>query len=129
MRETVIDPKTGKGTFSIELPRGFSKKDELLQETVRRELGEETSKVAKKIQYLGEINHNTTFFSTYDQVFAVEVDSLITSHLQPDSKEPILRCNFLPYNEVEEKIKENEIYCSITISALKLFDSYLKDLF
>ena len=55
LRELVINPETGmQGYASTELPRGFANlEDATNEETAKRELGEETGKVAKTINKIG----------------------------------------------------------------------------
>ena len=131
IRELVIDPKTGEqGKYmSTEFPGGISKPSETPGETAVRELGEETSKVAKKFYNIGKINPNTAFYVTDGvPVFAAEVDPAIRSHLRPDSNEPILRCKFLPYSDARKKILEQEVYCGWTLSAFTLLDVLFESL-
>lgn len=124
-REAVIDPKTGKqGSVVIELPRGLRiAEDGSDSETAIRELGEETGKVAKSIIKIGMTNPNTAFYASGVSVFAVEVDQMAVSSFNPDSKEPILRCEFIPLKLVLGKLADQEIFCSFTQSALSLFTS------
>ena len=131
IRELIIDPKTGEqGKFmSIEFPRGISRPSEKQGETAVRELGEETSKVAKKFYNIGKINPNTAFYVTDGvPVFAAEVDPAIRSHLKPDSNEPILKCNFLPYSEARKKVLNQEVYCGWTLSAFAMLDVLFESL-
>lgn len=129
VRELVIDPETSdQGRYvAIELPRGFGRLAELPEDTAVRELGEETSKVAKRLVRLGRVNPNTAFYVTPGvPTFAAEVDPLITGYLKPESREPILRCEFLPYVEVRRRVGSQAIYCALTLSGLMLFDTYLE---
>jgi len=73
------------------------------------------------------VNPNTAFYVTPGiPVYAAEVDPLIIRYLQPESKEPILRCDFRPYAEVRKIIAAGEIYCGLTLCALMLFDTFLE---
>lgn len=128
-REFVINPETMKqGNYRVhELPRGFGRLAEMEGETAIKELGEETSKVARKLEKIGRVNPNTAFYVTPGiGVYAIEVDQTITSHLRPDSKEPILSCNFSPYREIRKKVANQEIFCGLSLSGLMLFDAYLE---
>lgn len=131
IRELVIDPKTGKqgSTIALELPRGFAKLAESHEDTAIRELGEETSKVAKKLVKLGRVNPNTAFYVTPGvPIFAAEVDPIVTNYLKHDQREPILKCSFIPYKDVRRKIYNKEIYDGWTLSGLAMFDVYLESL-
>lgn len=129
VREFVIDPATMKqGNYRVhELPRGFGRLVEMGVETAVRELGEETSKVARKLEKIGRVNPNTAFYVTPGVgVYAAEVDQTVISRLRPDSNEPILRCTFFPYGDVRRKIADQEIFCGFSLSGLMLFDAYLE---
>lgn len=119
-REIVYDPVTGlQGVPSLELPRGFSKLSDSSDEAyMRRELGEETGKVALSMRWIGRVNPNTAFYATGVPVLAVEVDPVIRSNLRPDANELILKCDFPPYKDVQR----DKIFCGFTLSAFALFD-------
>lgn len=129
-REVVIDPRTGEqGYRALELPRGFSRLAEVPEDTAARELGEETASVAKKVFKLGGhgySNANSAFYRGFYWVFGAEVDPSIKSHLRPDSKELILKSEFLPYSEVRRMVDNGEIFCNVTNGALMRFDTYLE---
>jgi len=130
-RKVVKDPVSdASGYLSWELPRGFGKLSEASYLTATRELGEETSKVAKQVHRLGNakagVNANTAFYSTHITVWAAEVDLNIESHLKPDSKEPILKCDFLPYKQIRDMVYEGQIICGLSLAGLTLFDTFLE---
>lgn len=127
LRELAINPETGlQGYVSTEFPRGFANlEDATDEETAKRELGEETGKVAKTINKIGRVNPNTAFYATSLWVYAVEVDPIIKSGFKPDQTEIILKCEFVPYADLRQMVAQQEISCGLSLSALMLFDSYL----
>lgn len=130
-RAVVRSPETGSSGYkSWEVPRGFSRITEVPEKTAIRELGEETSKVAKKIYRLGNekagVNANSAFYATHITAWAAEVDPSIESLLKPDSKEPILKCEFKKYKDVREMIAQGQIGCGLSLAGLMLFDTFLE---
>ncbi len=131
VREIVKHPSTAKqGDYvSLELPRGFGSLGEASDETAIRELGEETCRVAKGIYRLGRVNPNNAFYTTPGvSVFATQVDPQIVDHTKKDATEPILKCSFYSSEEIDSRILRQEISCGWTLSALKLFDCYKRNL-
>lgn len=130
IREVLRDSETGKqGAQVIELPRGFGDlADATNIETARRELGEETGKVALSVVKVGELNPNTAFYVTSSaSVFAVRVDPMVVNYANLDAKEPILRCEFHPYDDVRRKVASGQIQDGFTLSALLMFDVAVHD--
>lgn len=128
IREVVIDPSTGQqGRYtSRELPRGFSSFGERPSDTAVRELGEETGKHVRRLDYLGKVNPNTAFYVTPGiGIYAAETEPGIVNYLDPNSKEPILKCEFAPYPQVRKDIMEQKLFDGFTLSGLMLFDSRL----
>ncbi len=129
IRPLVTDPSTlTQGNYqSLEVPRGFGKLKEDSDATAVRELGEETRRIAKDLHRIGRVNPNTAFDVTPGiPVFAAEVDPTIVDYLRPDSKEPILKCEFYPYSEVRKMVSGGDIYCGLSLAALMLFDTHLQ---
>lgn len=126
-RSAPRDLVTGeKGIMSREIPRGIGGITEADTEIAKRQLGEETGKVAIEVVRLGHINPNTAFYSTGSTAFALKVDPAIKSALRPDSKEPIMRSAFEPYSAVRAMIGRDEIICGWSLSALAKFDVYME---
>jgi len=127
VRPVIRDPRTGEqGKYvSIEVPRGFRLKEELPEDSAVRELGAETGKVVKKLEYIGRTNPNTAFYCYLGiPTFAAEVDPYKKSRFRPDATEKILRSKFYKINEVKEMIKENKIVCGLSKAALLEFFVY-----
>ena len=126
LRPVVTDPKTGKqGMILTELPRGGGNfADASDEETAKRELGEETGKIAKHVRKIGSVNPNTAYYVTSGiSVFEVEVDPTIVDLSLKDKTEPILRCEFIPNTVVGKMIADQQIICGFTLSGLALFQN------
>lgn len=132
-RSVVKDALSGKrGVFSWEFPRGFSDvSDKVVMDTAIRELGEETDLRAKNIYRLGNgntgINLNTSLFSNYVSVWAVEVERGVLIG-EKDSKEQIQDFRFFKYQELKEMIFNGEIICGMTLAGFMLFDVFLREI-
>ncbi len=127
LRCIIREPKTEKqgNVKSIEVPRGFGIVGETSEKTAIRELGEETSSVIKRLDFIGLINPNTAFYIHIGiPVFAAEVDSDKRSDFKPDAREKILRSHFCNKDEILKKIREKEIFCGISKAALLDFFVY-----
>lgn len=134
VRDVIIDSEIGKqgSVVSIEFPRGFAKGDEPLEETAKRELTEETNSVTSKIKYLGSINPLTSFYADQkaNEVFAILIDydeygKIKDKGLSEEAKkEGILSANYLTLNEIDNLIKNNEMFCGLSQSAVAKFKAF-----
>lgn len=134
-RPVMGDPRTGaQGQFpTVEIPRGFSKRGETLAETATREMQEETGrKLIKDAQFLQTVNINTAFYKGWIGVYAAEVDPAVIPEIERKDKkkrteeeEKILACKFVPYDDLNEFVRQSGINCLMSLGALKLFDTHV----
>jgi ADP-ribose pyrophosphatase YjhB (NUDIX family) len=115
---------TQGNTVSYEVPRGFSFQGEPTSETVKRELGEETSTVVRSMRLIGEVNPNTAFYIKNIPVYAAEIAPDAVSHFRPDATEKILKSSFYSPKNIGEMIMRNEIFCGLSKAALLNFFAY-----
>jgi ADP-ribose pyrophosphatase YjhB (NUDIX family) len=109
---------------SYELPRGFSLQGEPTAETIKRELGEETSSVVKSLRHIGHVNANTAFYTQNINVYAAEVYPDKVSRFKPDAKEKILKSMFYSAKTIGEMVMRDEIFCGLSKAALMNFFAY-----
>lgn len=112
----------GLEKFSWELPRGYKNKNESLLNCAIRELKEETGIILSNksnIIEVGKIAINSSFIASELAVFLIKITSepKINLHLS----ENIINYEWLTLTEIFQKIKDNKIIDSITISAFTLF--------
>lgn len=131
VRPILEDPETkeqGK-VVSMQFPMGFVIKGESLEETVRRELAEETQSIAVTVEYLGSINPLTSFYAEQkaNEVFAVKVDEDKVIKIKKENvskeaqKEGILSLDYIPQGELFDKIRLGKMFCGLSLAALVKF--------
>lgn len=131
VRPVIEDPKTGRqgNVVSVEFPKGFAIKGESLEETVRRELVEETQSVIIGVEYLGSINPLTSLYAEQkaNEVFAVKVDENKIRNIEKEElskeaqKEGILSSNYISQRELFDLIKSGKMFCGLSQAALVKF--------
>lgn len=108
------------GWESIEVPRGFPRKGEIGAQTAAREAGEELGSPIKLIELLGEITPNTTFHPHRIPVYLAQVDENFTGPIPGDVNEKILKVYWVTKSELLGMVKDNQIYCGMTMAAITL---------
>lgn len=125
IRPLVTGPDGTQGnTVSYEVPRGFSFQGEPTAETVKRELGEETSSVVRSLRQIGEVNANTAFYVKNIPIYAAEIDPDAASHFRPDATEKILKSSFYSPKTIGKMVMRNDIFCGLSKAALMNFFAY-----
>lgn len=105
------------GRVSIELPRGFGRPGEPLEETARRETEEETGHQVESITRIGECNANTGLFLNNIPIFEARLGARGVS-TRFDEQEPIEGLVFLSLGETLDRVRRGEIVCALTQAAL-----------
>lgn len=109
---------------STELPRGFAKVLESIEQTAARELLEEGGMTATEVIYLGEGNANTAFYATRIPVYAMRVDEkFISKYIDP---EIVKKLQWYTQDELDDIILENQIKCDLTLAALRMFEAFVR---
>lgn len=116
------------GIKKLEVPMGFVKQNESIEQGAKREVEEEFLREVLGIKYLGVINANPARFTNSLAVYAAEVNPNETINVKEDEGELITKRRFFNEKELEELIKNNEIINGLSLAALKIFDSYKKDM-
>lgn len=107
--------------FTIELPRGFMRKGETMEECALREAQEETGLIVErgvaKVHDLGTISPNSGILQEEPHLFAVTGVEVGTAP-RPDSTESIIGKFVAPVDEVRRMIHLKQINCGFTLSAM-----------
>lgn len=108
----------GYGRVSLELPRGFPEPGEAAIDTARREAEEELGVEVERPVLIGWHNPNTTYCAASIPIFLVSVAKPVRSAAPADRTEPIEGVCFLTVAEVLARVREGEVLCGMTKSAL-----------
>lgn len=104
--------------YSIEFPGGGQKENLTPLENIILELKEETGFQSNKIYELGVFNPYNGVTNEICKVFVAK--ELVFGDSQPEESEE-LEIIYLSENEIDEKIKSNEIWDGMTLAAWALF--------
>jgi len=111
------------GMNSLEVPRGFyDKKDKNSKTCIIREIEEETGIkiIEKNLKKIGEINPNTSYFTSNISVYIARVSNSIKKDLDKEEKEKISNGQWYSVLEIKRMIREKKIFCAMTLSALNI---------
>ena len=109
------------GKESLEFPRGFAEPGEDAPEAARREVEEELLLRAMTVEFLGQINSNTTFVAISAHVYLVTVACQEPSLRSRDAAEAIESIQFVDVHEMIRLINDGQISCGITLAAFSLY--------
>ena len=105
-----------------ELPRGYRKRNESLENCAIREVEEETGlgfSLIDKVIELGKISVNSSYMASEVGIFLLKVKKISSIELQ--TSENIYDFHWFTLDEVLKKINEGEIIDSFTINAFMLY--------
>lgn len=111
------------GKYGLEIPAGSSDNQDLL-EAAKRELLEETGLKAKTWEKVGQFTPLNGIASETSHVFLAR--DLEETGSQLDVNEGIMELKKVPFDQVFELIKSEEINDGQSIAALSLAEHYLK---
>lgn len=107
-------------SWSLEVPRGAIDLSEEAEVAAMRELQEETGLLAKSCWILGNVYPDTGLIENAVKVFLATVgENRVSSEIESmESIEPVIR--WINIKDILSYIRNGEISCAITISALML---------
>lgn len=112
-------------TVGVELPAGYIEKKELPENTVYRELREETGFVPKKIIKIGEFYQDTGCSSALNKMYlALNCEKLFDQDLDKDEIIKLFKCK---YDEAFELMELGYIKDCNSILTLEKSKKYLKE--
>ena len=106
----------GIGTVEIEVPGGVSEEGETPEESVRREVSEETGYEFENWIYLGKICANPSTTNNFTHMY-LATGGKKTAEQQLDHLED-LEVLFLSIDEVKNLVKENKIMQSLHVNCI-----------
>jgi 8-oxo-dGTP pyrophosphatase MutT (NUDIX family) len=108
----------GYGRVSLELPRGFPEPGESIAATAKREAEEELGIQAGEPVLIGWHNSNTTYFPSSIPIFLLPLAGPARAPATADPNEPIEGTCFLTVAEALECVRQGDVLCGMTKSAL-----------
>lgn len=108
--------------FQISFPRGFGEVGLSSEQNAQKELLEEIGAVANKVTFIGNVTVDSGLTSNKCDVFVCD----ISSYNKDSQEEGIEQTILLSKEELQEKINENLIDDSFTLSAFMLYKSKIK---
>lgn len=124
----ILIEQSRAGAFNdiIELPGGVVEAEENIEETVKRELEEETGFITQKIIHLQSINPNPAIMTNKLHMFlAIDCTECLNRKNFPDSHEYI-KVFKIPSYEIENLIHTNKIGSALSLLTLMLALNYLQ---
>ncbi len=106
----------GEKHLSVEFPGGVIDKGETPEQAARRELKEETSFEAGKLEYLGKMNPNPALFRNHSHIFAAS--ELTSSGKQNLDDDEYVSYFEIPKSEVIEKMGSEDFNHALMAAAL-----------
>lgn len=110
--------KTQHGFYSTELPRGFPEEGETHADAAVREVREELGVGVERVWQLGWCNFNTAIALTDIPVYAVLVRQEERVDDVRDEAEVIDSIEWLPIEELGQRVMEGRIRCGLTLAAV-----------
>lgn len=107
------------GGRRLEFVRGFKKDYETPIQAAIREVKEEINCEVKDVQYLGKVEPDSGIIENNIDVVLLNISHL--EQVQPNQNEDIRRVVILSQQELLDKIKQQEIIDSYTLSAFMLY--------
>lgn len=107
--------------FLVEIPAGKIEKGEQPEETIRRELVEETGYEVQRLSYLTKFFTSAGFSNEIVYLYVAELGAQTNQSLDEDE---IVELIEIPIEVVEEKILSGEIKDAKTILAVSLYNLY-----
>lgn len=104
----------GTREYEIELPRGFSEQEKVVQDNAMNEIYEELGVPVTKIDYIGNAVSNTGLSGGLVHIFICKIETI--GNLSID--EGINKTIQLSFSEAEDYIRQNKIRDCFTLSAL-----------
>lgn len=113
------------GKEMLELPRGFGETNLSIEENAKKELFEESSLTAEKVQIIGKISPDSGILGTEANVVYIETGSAACK--LNDKNESIATFKWITPKEIIKMIENNKITDGYTLSAVMM--AYSKKIF
>ena len=111
------------GRSSWEIPRGYAKTDESGETTAKREAEEETGSTVTAQVELGYVCGNTAIEPHFMAVVAGLVDQNRVGQPGDPNERLLSGLTFFDRDGIDTLIGNGELYCGVTLSALRLLDA------